>query len=148
MTQLQRFDPFREIDTLQRQMNHLFDDFIAPTTIQRRGNAQFIPAAELEENEESFSLRLEVPGMKPEELSIEVTAESVSISGERKSATPVEGKGGTRSEFHYGHFERVIPLSSRVQNTEATAEYRDGILHLTLPKAEEEKNKVVKISLN
>ncbi len=52
-----------------------------------------------------------------------------------------------RSEFNYGSFRRVIPLPARVQNTNVNAEYKDGVLNLTLPKAEEEKNKVVKVNL-
>jgi HSP20 family protein len=76
-----------------------------------------------------------------------VTAEAVAISGERKSETKTEENGMTRSEFRYGKFRRVIPLPTRIQNTNVVAEYKDGILNLTLPKAEEEKNKVVKVEL-
>ena len=57
------------------------------------------------------------------------------------------GVNAYRSEFRYGKFSRVIPLPVRIQNTNVTAEYKDGILNLTLPKAEEEKNKVVKVNL-
>ncbi len=53
----------------------------------------------------------------------------------------------TRSEFHYGKFQRVIPLPARVQNTDVKAEYKNGVLQLTLPKAEEERNKVVKVNI-
>jgi HSP20 family protein len=79
---------------------------------------------------------------------VQVTQNAISIKGERKSETKTEEKGVTRSEFHYGKFQRVIPLPARIQNTNVTAEYKDGILNLTLPKAEEEKNKVVKVNLD
>jgi HSP20 family protein len=79
---------------------------------------------------------------------VQVTQNAISIKGERKSETKTEEKGLTRSEFHYGKFQRVIPLPARIQNTNVTAEYKDGILNLTLPKAEEEKNKVVKVNLD
>jgi HSP20 family protein len=147
MALVRRLDPFREIDTLQRQMNRLFEDFVPPAAIREQDGFNFVPAAEIEEKDDSLDLRLEVPGMKPDDLSIEVTAESVSISGERRSEQKTEEDGRTRSEFRYGRFERTIPLPSRVQNTEAKAEYKDGILYLTLPKAEEEKNKVVRVSV-
>lgn len=147
MALVRRMDPFREIDTLQRQMNRLFEDFAAPSAIREQNGFSFVPAAEIEESDDSLDLRLEVPGMKPEDLSIEVTAESVAISGERRSEHKTEEDGRTRSEFRYGRFERTIPLPSRVQNTDAKAEYKDGILHLTLPKAEEEKSKVVRVSV-
>lgn len=142
-----RWEPFREIDTLQREMNRLFDDLVPATPRRGNGGMTFIPAAEMEESEEAILLKLEIPGMEAKDLDIEVTADAVSIKGERKSETKTEEKGFTRSEFHYGSFHRVIPLPARVQNTEVQAEYKDGILNLTLPKAEEEKRKVVKVSL-
>ncbi len=81
--------------------------------------------------------------MEAKDLDIQVTADRVAISGERKS----EINDKTRSEFRYGKFQRVIPLPVRIQNTNVTAEYKNGILNLTLPKAEAEKNKVVKVNL-
>jgi len=72
---------------------------------------------------------------------------AVAISGERKSEKKTEDNGRTVTEFHYGKFQRVIPLSARVENTNVTAEYKDGILNLTLPKTTQEKNKVVKVNL-
>lgn len=66
---------------------------------------------------------------------------------ERKEETKTNNNGKTKSEFYYGKFQRVIPLNARIQNTNVKAEYKDGILNLTLPKTEPEKNKVVKINL-
>ena len=143
---LVRWEPFREIDSIQREMNRLFDS-LAPRTTDEFGSA-FVPAAEMEETPEAIHLKLEVPGMDAKDIDIQVTADSVSISGERKSETKTEEKGMTRSEFRYGSFRREIPLPTRVQNTNVNAEYKDGILNLTLPKAEEEKNRVVKVNLS
>ena len=143
---LVRWEPFREIDSIQREMNRLFDS-LAPRTSEEFGSA-FVPAAEMEETPEAIHLKLEVPGMDAKDIDIQVTADSVSISGERKSETKTEEKGMTRSEFRYGSFSREIPLPIRVQNTNVSAEYKDGILNLTLPKAEEEKNRVVKVNLS
>lgn len=140
-----RFQPFQDIDRLHQEMNRLFDD---ARNVPDRLNGNFVPAAELEETEDAVLLKLEVPGMEAKDIDIQVTAEAVAISGERKSKTKSEEKGVKRSEFYYGSFRRVIPLPSRVQNTDATAEYTNGILNLTLPKAEDEKNKVVKVNLN
>jgi HSP20 family protein len=143
---LVRWAPFREIDTLQQQMNRLFDDLV-PTTRDAYNGITRVPPAEMEETPEAIHLSLEIPGMEAKELDVQVTAEAVSISGERKSETKTEEKGVTRTEFRYGKFERVIPLPVRVKNEEVGAEYKDGILKITLPKAEEEKNKVVKVSV-
>jgi HSP20 family protein len=139
-----RWEPFREIDSLQREMNRLFDTMV-PTTGKELGT--FIPPAELHETPEAFQLKLEVPGMEAKDLDIEVTADRVSISGERKSETETEEKGYKRTEFRYGQFRRVIPLTAPVQNDKVEAEYKDGILNLNLPKAEPEKTKIVKVSV-
>ncbi|MGL6340004.1 MAG: Hsp20/alpha crystallin family protein [Waterburya sp.] len=142
---LMRWQPFSEIDSLQQEMNRLFDS-LAPRDSEKL-SAAFVPAAEMEETPEAIHLKLEVPGINAKDIDIQVSADAVSISGERQEETKTEDKGMTRSEFRYGSFRRVIPLSTRVQNTNVQAEYKDGILNLTLPKAEEEKNKVVKVNV-
>ncbi|MDZ7958643.1 MAG: Hsp20/alpha crystallin family protein [Aulosira sp. DedQUE10] len=144
---IDRLEPFREIDTLQRQMNRLFDQ-LAPTTNGGESiEFGFVPAAEMEETDDAIHLRLEVPGLEAKDLNVEVTTDSVSISGERKSETKTEENGVARSEFRYGKFQRVIPLPSQIQHEKVEAEYKDGILKLTLPKAEPGKQKVVKVNI-
>lgn len=142
-----RYSPWQEMNSLQSQLNKIFDDVVTPAAVAEFGNFSKVPAAEFTETKEALILKLEVPGMQTADLDIEATAKSISISGERKSEVKSEDEVKTRSEFRYGSFQRVIPLPVRIQNTEVKAEYRNGILHLTLPKAEAEKNKVVKVSL-
>ncbi|MGK7932828.1 MAG: Hsp20/alpha crystallin family protein [Microcystaceae cyanobacterium] len=146
---LTRYNPFHELETLQRRMNRLFDDSLLPTWDWKEiEELSFTPAAEISETDEAVVLKLEVPGMDAKDLDIQVSKDTVSITGERKMEHRSEDKGVTRSEFRYGQFQRVISLPALVQNTNVKAEYKDGILHLTLPKAEEEKNKVVKVNLD
>ena len=145
---LVRYNPWQEMNSLQRQLNRLFDDSIFSENWGDFGNLSEVPAAELTETEDALYLKLEVPGMEAKDLDIQVTVDRVSISGERKSETKSEENGRISSEFRYGKFSRVIPLPARIQNTNVTAEYKDGILNLTLPKSEAEKNKVVKINLD
>ncbi|MBI4781513.1 MAG: Hsp20/alpha crystallin family protein [Oscillatoriophycideae cyanobacterium NC_groundwater_1537_Pr4_S-0.65um_50_18] len=140
-----RWQPFQEMEYLQRDMNRLFDRLTA--TDGEGSRTAFVPPAELQETEDAIHLRLEVPGITPQDLDIQVSADAVSISGERKEEIKTEDKGMTRTEFRYGRFQRVIPLPFRVQNTNTQADYKDGILKLVLPKAEEEKNKVFKVNL-
>ncbi|MGB7247714.1 MAG: Hsp20/alpha crystallin family protein [Phormidesmis sp.] len=141
-----RWQPFREIDSLQREMNRLFDRAIVPADLERLETA-FVPAAELSETPEAIHLKLEIPGIDAKDLDVQVTADSVSISGERKSETHTEENGMTRTEFRYGKFQRVIPLPARIENTQVEAEYKDGVLKMSLPKAEEEKNKIIKVNV-
>ncbi len=141
-----RWQPFQEIDSLQREMNRLFDDMLTPGT-RREHNGSFIPAAELKETEDAIHLRLEVPGLEAKDLNVEVTLDAVSISGERQSESKVEEQGNVRTEFRYGRFQRVIPLPAQVDNQKVEAEYKNGILSLVLPKREDERRKVVKVNL-
>ncbi|MFB6277121.1 MAG: Hsp20/alpha crystallin family protein, partial [Halothece sp.] len=115
---------------------------------KREGIANVFPSAEMEETDDAIHLRLEIPGIKPEDLDIQASAEAVSIRGERKSESKTEDKGMTRTEFYYGQFERVIPLSTRINSKDVKAEYKNGIVELTLPKAEDEKEKTVKVTIN
>jgi HSP20 family protein len=140
-----RWQPFREIDALQREMNRLFDSLTADMT--SLSNGAFMPAAELHETADAIHLKLEVPGIDAKDLDIQVSADAVSVSGERKSESTSEDKGVKRTEFRYGRFQRVFQLPARIQNDHVTADYKDGILTITLPKAEGEKTKVVKVNV-
>ena len=142
---LVRWEPFSELDSLQQEMNRLFSNITPRVTGGL--TSDFVPAAEMSETADDIHLKLEVPGMDAKDIDIQVSAEAVAISGDRRSEKKTEEKGVTRSEFSYGSFRRVIPLPARVENNNVNAEYKDGILNLTLPKAEEEKNKVVKVNV-
>ena len=143
---LVHWTPFSEIDRLQRQMNRLFDDTVF-NNLNEQNVFSHTPLAEISETEDALILKLEVPGMEAKDLDVEVTKDSVSIRGERKQEKATTENGVSKSQFRYGKFERVIPLPIRINNNNVNAEYKNGILNLTLPKAEEEKNKVVKVNL-
>ncbi|MFQ3584688.1 MAG: Hsp20/alpha crystallin family protein [Cyanobacteriota bacterium] len=142
-----RWDPFREIDEIQREMNRMFDRLVPRTTTNGDGGFAFLPAVEMHDDPETITLKLELPGLDAKDLDIQATAEAVSISGERRFEKRSEDKGVTRSEFRYGRFQRVIPLPNRIQHDQVKAEYKDGILTLTLPKAESEKAQLVKVNV-
>ena len=137
---------FPGTSSLQREMNRLCDS-LSPANERGSNGVAFVPAAELDETPEAIHLKLEVPGMEAKDLDVQVTAEAVAISGERRYESKSEDKGMTRSEFRSGSFRRVIPLPARIQNDSVEAEYKNGVLHLNLPKAEAEKNRVVKVQI-
>ncbi len=144
---LVRYNPWKEMNALQRQLNQLFDEGLLANSEPSFKQLTFAPSAELSETDEAVMLKLELPGIKAEDVDIQATKEAIYITGERKQETKFEENGVTRSEFRYGKFSRSVALPALIDNTKITAEYKDGILYLTLPKAEEEKNKVVKVSL-
>ncbi|EAZ88482.1 Hsp20/alpha crystallin family protein [Crocosphaera chwakensis] len=144
---LVRYNPWKEMNALQRQMNQLFDEGWLSNSTRDFKELTFAPSAELSETDEAVMLKLELPGIKADDVDIQATKEAIYITGERKEEAKSEENGVTRSEFRYGKFSRSIALPALIDNTKISAEYKDGILHLTLPKAEEEKNKVVKVNL-
>lgn len=97
---LMRWEPFREVESLQREMNRLFDRMMVPGDGGANiGGPSFIPATEMHETPEEIKLRMEVPGIEAKDLDVKVTAEAVAISGERKSETKSDDRGMNRSEF-------------------------------------------------
>lgn len=147
-----------DVDTFHHQMNRLFDglaDNLASnigcsTSLRESERSEYTPKADLLETDEALILTLEVPGINPEQLAVEVTTESVSVKGERQSHPTSIQRGKTsmhRSEFRYGKFHRVISLPVQIQQTNVEANYKNGILSLTLPKVVEEKDKVVKVTI-
>jgi HSP20 family protein len=141
-----RWAPLQDIESLHRDMNRFFDT-LAPSQQKSFDNLAFIPTAELNETPETLVLKLELPGIEAKDLDIQITAKSVSITGERKTQEETETNGHTRSEFRYGRFHRIVPLPVRVVNDRTQADYKDGILTLTLPKAEGDKQKTYKVEL-
>lgn len=143
------WQPLKEMDLVRRQFDQLFDELTqSPTTNNSKTDTQatWCPAIELQMAEDQITVRAQLPGINIHDLDVEVTQEAVSISGER-SQQDSEQNGFLRSEFRYGKFQRVISLPAAIQTDKVQAEYKDGILTLTLPKVVEVRNKVVKINL-
>lgn len=139
-----RWQPFQEVETLRRQMDQMFDEMIG---VNRESQMTWKPAVELQDTEENLILRAEIPGVEGKDLDIRVTREAVAISGEHRYEKKAQERGYFRTEFRYGNFQRVIPLPVAVQNDQVQAEFKDGILTLTLPKVTEARRKVVKVNL-
>jgi HSP20 family protein len=137
------WQPLREVDTIRRQMDRLLDDLIE--TNGDRPN--WSPAAELKDAGDAFVLKLQIPGVDEKDLDIQVTKDTVKIAGELRREQQNQENGYHRSEFRYGKFSRTVGLPIAVQNDQVQANYKDGILSLTLPKVVEARNKVVKVNL-
>ena len=138
-----RWQPFQEMETLRRQMDQLFDEMLTA----KRDPITWKPAVELQDTEDNVILRAEIPGVEGKDLNIRVAQQVVAISGEHRFENKTEDNGYFRYEFRYGKFQRVIPLPVAVQNDSVQAEFKDGILTLTLPKVAEARNKVVTVNL-
>jgi HSP20 family protein len=140
------WEPFHELERLQREMNHLFESW-APVGLSMAMANGFAPLAELNETDDAINLKLEIPGMEAKDLDIQVTGDTVIVKGERKTESKTEEDGVFHSEFRYGEFERTIALPGKVEAEAATAEYKDGILTLSLPKIEVAEKEAVKVNV-
>ncbi len=140
---LVRFDPFQEITALHRQVNRLLEE-IYPWNGHE--DYFFTPPAELRDNGEQFILKFWIPGVDRKDLDISVTRDGVTISGQYRQEEDKDSDYYL-AEFSYGKFERHIDLPVEIENDKVTAEYKDGVLTLTLPKVEEARHKIVKIHL-
>jgi HSP20 family protein len=143
---LESWQPMRELARVQNEMNQLFDQLSGEEGGWMQG-LRYAPSIEMEETDNEIILKLETPGMEAKDLDIDVTDDTVTIRGERKTESKTEEKNLIRSEFHYGKFERRVQLPAPVKNTEAKAEYKDGLLRLVIPKAEATEKKAVKVNL-
>ncbi|OUC11666.1 MAG: heat-shock protein Hsp20 [Alkalinema sp. CACIAM 70d] len=151
MSSLIRWQPLREIQALRQQVDHLFDTLVhgEPLTdlLPKVGDMTWTPAIELQETETAILLKAEVPGIPVEELNVEVGENTVTISGEHREESKAEEKGMVRSELRYGKFYRMVPLPAAVKNEAVKAEFKDGMLMLTMPKVEASRRNVVKVDL-
>ena len=145
MALIRRSSPFYEMESLQRDMNRMFEALASNNQDSMRQS--FMPLAEMEQAEDAIHLKVEVPGMNADDLDVQVTREAVMISGERKSESKSEKNGTRRSEFRYGSFSRTIPLPMPVDNDRVKGDYHNGILTLELPNLQQE-NKATKVNIS
>jgi len=140
------WSPFEQLTTLRDEINRLFE---APFT--NGGSDAFnswAPALDVYEDKDSLKVRAELPGLKKEEISISLHENVITISGERRNEKKDEGSETSREERVYGRFTRSFQLPKAVDAGKVKATYKDGILTVTLPKAEEAKPRQIEIRAN
>jgi HSP20 family protein len=148
MASIVRFDPFEDITRLQREVNRLFDDNGRQQTRPSTENAvlrSWAPSVDILEDNNEIVVTADVPGIKQEDIDIELTGETLTIKGERKFEDTARKDSYVRVERSYGAFQRSFTIGVPVQQQAVTANYKDGILEVRLPKSEEIKPKKVQI---
>ena len=158
---LSRWQPFQELSTIRQQMDRLFEDMLSvgDRTVPAYAGRDWLglhsmggmwtPAVEIKETDKELILKAEIPGIDVKDLEVEVSEERVTISGEHKEEETTEDKDKNyfRSEFHYGKFQRVVPLPMPIKTDHIKSDFKHGVLTLTLPKVEDAPKKVVKVNL-
>ena len=140
-----RFEPFRGVSSLQDQINRLFNE--AFDRSEGGSLTLWAPAVDIYETEHELVVKADVPDVKPEELDIRVEKNILTIRGERKFEKKVDENNYLRVERSYGSFSRNFSLANTVNTEAIKADYKDGVLTLSIPKREEAKPKQIKVQV-
>lgn len=136
--ELMPWSPLREIMSMRESLDRFFDE---PT----KSTAVFHPTVGIRETEKEFIIEADLPGVKEEEIDVEIESDKVILKGERKLENEIKREDYYHLETSYGSFSRMISLPSYVDASKAEAEYKDGVLTISIPKVEEKKSKKLKV---
>jgi HSP20 family protein len=142
-----RWRPFRDLVSIQDEMNRLFDDFFGRPVTRPEWEEAWSPSVDVSETKDNVIINAEIPGMNKEDVKVSVQDNVLTLSGERKQEKEEKNANYHRIERSYGSFSRSFTLPTSVQADKVKATYKDGILKITLPKTEEVKPKEILISV-
>ncbi len=145
MADIIRWDPFREVTSLRDAMDRLFEDsFVRPSRFWPEIGSGDL-AIDMYQTADDVVVKASIPGMKPEEVDISIAGDILTIKGEHKEEKETKEQDYFVKERHYGSFNRSLTIPVAVKTDKAKAVFENGVLTLTLPKAEEVKPKQIKI---
>lgn len=151
-----RWNPVRDLATfpsdilgMQKEMNKMFNRFFRGGTLDEGDltPSAWVPAVDLIENDDSYIAKVELPGVSKDDVKITLQDNSLTIRGEKKEEKETTESNYHRLERSYGSFQRSLALPGSVRSDKVAAEYKEGILTITLPKAEESKRKQIDIKV-
>ena len=140
-------DPFRELFELQREFSRMFDANSEGKTAETALNT-WTPAVDIYEDAEAFLIKVELPEVSREDVKVHLDDNKLAISGERRFENEEKREGYHRVERSYGQFYRSFALPPNVNGEAINAQFKDGILRLTLPKKEEAKPKQIEVNVS
>ncbi|RKZ95793.1 MAG: Hsp20/alpha crystallin family protein [Gammaproteobacteria bacterium] len=139
------WDPFQEMETLLDHYNRSSRKTLANSGDRSFEVGDWMPVVDIEETEDAFSIKAELPGVEKDDVSINIDKGVLTIKGEKKTET--EDKKRHRVECSYGSFVRSFTLPQSIKVDKVEAQYNNGILNLTIPKSEEAKPKEVEVKI-
>jgi HSP20 family protein len=140
-------DPFRELMDLQRNINQLFDSSVGRSSNEGVALSTWTPSVDIYEDEGSFLIKLELPEVNREDVKVNLHENTLSISGERRIENEDKRDGYHRVERSYGQFYRSFTLPPNVNAEAINAQFKDGMLRLSIPKKEEAKPKQIEVGI-
>ncbi|HGJ64462.1 TPA: Hsp20/alpha crystallin family protein [bacterium] len=146
---LVRWKPGRELSNIREEMNRLFDDFFTVLPERRREllEGEWLPSIDVAETDDNIVVKAELPGVNQNDVNITIVNDVLTLKGEKKEEKEIKKENYHRVERSYGSFQRTISLPTGVKADQAKANYKDGILTVTIPKTEEAKPKSIKINV-
>ena len=145
---LVRWEPAREISSLQTEMNRLFNTFFEPAAAGTQSGApRWVPPMDLVETEDAFTLRADLPGIPESDVHVEVEGDVLTISGERRSEHRENKEGYVRTERAYGTFRRSVSLPDGIDPEGVEATFDRGVLSVRIPKPEQRKPRKISIGV-
>jgi HSP20 family protein len=147
MTVLTRFEPFRELTTLQDRMNRLFRDTYGDGRDEALTTSNFAPPVDVYEDEHNITLKIEVPGIEEKDIDVRIENNTLTVHGERKFEKEEKEENFRRVERQYGSFTRSFTLPNTIDADKVQATYDKGILKVQLAKKAEAKPKQIKVNV-
>jgi HSP20 family protein len=135
---LVKFSPASELSNIEKKMRKFFEDFETPFDLTFNSNV-FTPRVDVTEDKDNLYVHAEIPGVDKKDVKVNVVGDILTISGEKKTEQRDEKKNYYRIERNFGSFSRSFTLPAEIVVDKITAEYKDGVLNITLPKTEEAK---------
>jgi HSP20 family protein len=135
---LVKFNPASELSNIEKRMRKFFEDFETPFDLTFNSNV-FTPRVDVTEDKDNLYVHAEIPGVDKKDVKVNVVGDILTISGEKKTEQRDEKKNYYRIERNFGSFSRSFTLPAEIVVDKITAEYKDGVLNITLPKTEEAK---------
>lgn len=147
---LSRWNPLKEVEDLEKRLSHLLGRHTPAGSGDKNEAitvAQWSPVVDISEDEKEYAIKAELPDVKKEDIKLNVHDDVLTITGERKYEKEEKGKKYHRVERAYGRFMRSFTLPEDADGTKVTAEYKDGLLNVRLPKSEKAKPKTIEVKV-
>ena len=145
---ISRWDPFRELSALQNRVNSLFQDYGRTGQDELTTTASFVPAVDVYEDEHKITLKLEIPGVRQEDLDVRLENNTLTVRGERKFEKEEKEENFHRIERRYGSFARSFALPNTIDTENVNAGYDSGVLKIELSKRADAKPKQIKVNIS
>ena len=150
MTTITRFSPIHDVAALQNRLNSIFSEFGRPVAGENESlsSLSFVPPVDVYEDTQKLSLRMEIPGVRLEDIDVQIENNTLTVRGERRFSSEDKEENFHRIERRYGSFARTFNLPQTLETDNVVATCEHGILSIAIPKKPEAKPKQIKVAVN